>query len=164
MAVDAFLEIKDSGKAVVEGESLDKKHPKLIQIRDYSFSIEQKASSDTGTGLGSGKAELKEFSFTVSNSKASPVLVGLVCKGDHCDSAVLYIRKAGGGQADYYIWTFKELLITKFEFSGSEEISEKISFAYTAVHCEYKPQKADGSLDSGIKFGWDVKENDTFSV
>jgi hypothetical protein len=24
---------------------------------------------------------------------------------------------------------------------------------------EYKPQKADGSLDAGIKWGWNLKEN-----
>ena len=158
MAVDAFLELKDQS-GVVKGESKDDKHPDLLQITNFSFGVEMQASAATGTGLGAGKATLNKFQFDVSNSKASPVLFKLCCTGAHCPSAKLYIRKAGGKPEDYYIWSFKELILTGFELSCSEDITEKISFAYTGLACEYKPQKQDGSLDSGIKAGWDVKAN-----
>src|SRR5262245_252183 len=134
MAVDAFLEIFDSKGNAIEGESLDKTHSKKLQIRNFAFGVEMKHSAEVGTGLGAGKVELKLFSFEFANSKASPILLKNCCAGDHCQKAILSIRKAGTGQHDYYIWTFQELLITGFELSCSEDITEKITFAYTGIH------------------------------
>lgn len=162
--IDAFLEITDSSGNVIKAESNDKNHKDLLQIRDFGFSVAMKASVETGTGLGAGKCEMKEFTFAVGNSKASPNLLKYCCNGDHCQKAVLYIRKATGKQDDYYIWTFKELIITNFELTCSEDITEKISFAYTALACEYKQQKQDGSLMAGVKAGWDNKANDEFTA
>jgi len=164
MAVDAFLELTDSKGAKIEGECLDKTHKDKLQIRNFSFSVEMKHSAETGTGLGAGKCELKQFTFEVANSKASPVLLKYCCNGDHVQKAVLHVRKAGGGQHDYYVWTFKELLITSFELSCSEDITEKITFAYTAIHTEYKQQDQKGALKAGIKAGWDTKANDEITI
>jgi type VI secretion system secreted protein Hcp len=161
--IDAFLEITDqSGK--VKGETLDKVHKEKLQIQNFSFGVEIQASSDTGTGLGAGKAVFKHFEFEVSNSTASPTLLQHCCDGTHCKDATLYIRKAGGKPQDYYIWKFIDLIITKFEIACTDDIVEKIGFSYTKIACEYKPQKNDGSLGSGLKGGWDRKENATWTA
>jgi type VI secretion system secreted protein Hcp len=34
-----------------------------------------------------------------------------------------------------------------------------MSFAFAKCKVEYKPQKADGSLDAAVTGGWDVKAN-----
>ena len=57
------------------------------------------------------------------------------------------------------MWKFKDLIITGFELSCSEEIVEKVTLAYTALYCEYKPQNEKGELGSALKAGWDVKIN-----
>jgi type VI secretion system secreted protein Hcp len=163
--VDAFLEIIDSKGAAIAGESLDKQHPNLLQIANFSFGTEMAHSASTGTGLGAGKVSLKTFTFEVSNSKASPVLMKYCCSGDHCQKATLYVRKAGSGQQDYYIWTFKELLITGFELNCSVDIVEKVTFAYTGIHCEYRQQDQKGQVSkSGVKGGWDIKKNDELTI
>ena len=36
---------------------------------------------------------------------------------------------------------------------------ETVSLAFAKVDFEYKPQKADGSLDAGIHFKYDIKSN-----
>jgi len=36
---------------------------------------------------------------------------------------------------------------------------DQFSLNFAKVEKEYKPQKADGSLDSPIKAGWDLKAN-----
>lgn len=158
MAVDAFLEITDQS-GVIKGESKDDQHKELLQIRNFSFGVEATASSATGTGMGAGKAVLKTFAFDVDNSVASPTLYKYCCNGTHCKSAILYVRKAGGTPKDYYVWKFKDLIITGFELSCSEEIVEKVALAYTALYCEYKPQNEKGELGSALKAGWDVKLN-----
>ena len=37
--------------------------------------------------------------------------------------------------------------------------SETVSMAFSKVDFEYKPRKADGSLDAGIHFKYDIKSN-----
>ena len=159
MAVDCFLEIVDVSKAI-PGETTDSVHSGLLQIRNFSFGVEATASAATGSGLGAGKAILKAFSFDVDNSIASPILYKYCCNGFHCKTATLYVRKAGGKPLDYYVWKFKDLIITGFELSCGEEIVEKVTIAYTALYCEYKKQKQDGTLENtAYKAGWDVKIN-----
>jgi type VI secretion system secreted protein Hcp len=34
-----------------------------------------------------------------------------------------------------------------------------VTLAFAKVELEYKPQKADGSLDAGIQFKYDIKSN-----
>ncbi len=156
--IDAFLEIEDqNGK--IKGESKDSVHKEKLQIENFSFGVESQASAQTGTGLGAGKAVMKTFSFDVSNSIASPMLFKHCCTGHHCKSATLSIRKAGGEPKDYYVWKFKDLVIIGFELNCGVEIVEKITFAYTGLHCEYKPQNEKGELGSGHKAGYDVKQN-----
>jgi type VI secretion system secreted protein Hcp len=156
--IDAFLEITDQ-KGKIKGETLDSQHKGILQIHDFSFGVESAASAATGTGLGAGKAVPKVFEFKVANSTASPILFQYCCNGTHCKEATLFIRKAGGKPQDYYIWKFADLVITKFELACADDIEETVAFTFTKVACEYKPQKADGSLDSGLKGGWDVKGN-----
>jgi type VI secretion system secreted protein Hcp len=156
--IDAFLELHDQAGAV-KGEGTDDAHPGLLQIQNFSFGVEMVSSGQTGTGHGAGKATLKAFSFDVSNSKASPTLFKYCCNGQHFKKAILYIRKAGGKPQDYYIWNFTELLCTGFELNCGDDIVEKITMAFSGVHCEYKPQKENGDLDSGIKAGWNIKQN-----
>lgn len=165
MAVDAFLDMYDSKGSKIEGESFDKHHEKKLQIRNFSFAVEMKHSAETGSGLGAGKVELKAFSFEVANSKASPVLFKYCCNGEHLQKAILYVRKAGGTQQDYYVWNFKELLITNFELNCSEDITEKITFAYTGIHTEYRLQDQKGAVTkTGVKAGWDGKTNDELTM
>jgi len=156
--IDGFLELHDQS-GMVKSESIDDKHKEKLQIQNFSFGVEMVSSGSTGTGHGAGKAQIKAFSFDVSNSKASPVLFKHACIGTHFKKATLFLRKAGGKPQDYYIWSFDELLITGFELNCADDIVEKVTMAFSGIHCEYKPQKKDGTLDSGIKAGWHIKQN-----
>ena len=166
MAVDAFLEFDPS--AGIKGESLDSQHGKgkgdSIQIEGFGFSAEAPASADTGTGLGSGKLKFNEFAFKMKSSTASYAIYKNLCLGTHIPKATLYLRKAGGGstsgQKDFMIYTFSQLVITKWGLDGgSEEPAEDVSFAYTSLGIEYRQQKQDGSVSragNGWKH-WDIK-------
>jgi type VI secretion system secreted protein Hcp len=43
--------------------------------------------------------------------------------------------------------------------AGGSPASESVSLVFAKVDLEYKPQKADGSLDAGIHFKYDIKGN-----
>jgi type VI secretion system secreted protein Hcp len=52
-----------------------------------------------------------------------------------------------------------DVIITGVVHGGSNEgpASETVSLAFAKVDFEYRPQKADGSLDAGIHFKYDLK-------
>ena len=129
--IDAFLLITDQN-GDIKNESTDKAHPGYLQIQHFQFGVALEATPSIGTGLAAGKSVPCQFEFEVNSSKASPVLFQHCCDGTHCKSAVLYIRRAGGKPQDYYIWHFKDLVITKFEPTCSDDILEKIAFAFSA--------------------------------
>jgi type VI secretion system secreted protein Hcp len=174
MAVDAFLYFDTS--AAIKGESIDAQHgakaspPKgpCLQIDSFSFSAEAPASAETGTGLGAGKLKFNEFAFKTKSSTASASVYKNMTLGTHIPLAKLYLRKAGGGssssggsgQADFLIYTFKQLVITKWGLDGgSEDPVEDMSFAYTSMNMEYWQQDGSGKLSRYNSWGYDVKQN-----
>ena len=164
MAVDMFLEF--DSKSNIVGESIDKSHPKTLQIDSFSFGAELPASAEQGTGLGAGKVKFNEFTFKMKSSLASASCFKNMYLGTHIPGATLYLRKAGGGssgksQKDYMIFKFKELLVTKYSIDGgSEDPVEDVAFAYTGLYVQYNQQNQDGSLGDKRDAGWNVKEND----
>jgi type VI secretion system secreted protein Hcp len=54
-----------------------------------------------------------------------------------------------------------DILITSVTHGGTsgEQASESVSLVFAKVDLEYKPQKADGLLEEGIHFKYDLKAN-----
>ena len=154
MSVDVFAKIGD-----IKGESKDAKHPDEIDVLSWSWGVAQ-GGSNLGSGKGAGKANFSDLNFMHALDKASPVLMKACAMGDHYDTATLVSRKAGKGQQDYLIIKMKEVFITSVQPSGSSEHPrESVSISFGHVDLEYKAQKADGSLDAGIHFIYDLKKN-----
>ena len=155
MAVDVFLKIGD-----IKGESKDSKHEGEIDVLSWSWGISNSANMALGGGGGAGKANFGDLSFMHAVDKASPVLMKACAMGDHFDAATLVSRKAGKGQQDYLIVKMKEVFVTSIQPSGSSEHpTESVSMTFSHVDLEYKPQKADGSLDAGVHFIYDIKKH-----
>jgi len=117
MSVDMFLEFDKS--ASITGESIDKGHPSTIQVTSFSFGAEMPVSVEQGTGLGAGKVKFNEFAFKMPSSLASASCFKNMYKGTHIPAATLYLRKAGGGQKDYMVFSFKELMVNKTAASAT---------------------------------------------
>lgn len=151
-SVDYFLKIDK-----IEGEATDSKHAKEIDVLSWSFGESNPVQIGTG-GLGAGKVSMSDFNFMTRVSKASPLLMKACALGEHIKEVTLTARKAGGGQQEYYTIKFSDVLISSYQVSASSEVpTESVSFAYSKIEVEYKPQKADGTLDSPVKFGYDLK-------
>jgi len=55
-----------------------------------------------------------------------------------------------------------DIIITSVSPSGAGDgagTAEHIALQFAKVDLEYKPQKADGSLDAGVHFKYDIKGN-----
>jgi len=154
MASDIFAKIGD-----IKGESLDDKHKDEIEVLSYSWGVNNAGSMAHGSGGGEGKASFHDISFTHKVDKASPVLMQSCATGTHLKEATITHRKAGKGQQEFFVIKLTDVLITSVQEGGGGDgsLSEQVSLAFAKVDMQYKPQKADGSLDAGIHFKYDLK-------
>jgi type VI secretion system secreted protein Hcp len=155
MASDIFAKLGD-----IKGESLDDKHKDEIEVLSYSWGVTNAGSMAHGTGGGEGKATFHDLSFVHNIDKASPVLLQACATGVHLKEATIVHRKAGKLQHEYLIVKMNDVIITGVTHGGSSGEgghSENVSLSFAKVAVEYKPQKADGSLDAGIHFKYDLK-------
>jgi len=163
MSVDMFLEFDKSASIV--GESLDSVHTNTLQVSSFSFGAELPVSVEFGSGLGAGKVKFNEFAFKMPSSLASASCFKNMYKGTHIPTATLYLRKSTGGssstgQKDYMVFSFKELMISKYAIDGgAEDPVEDITFGYTGLYFIYNVQKQDGSLGDKRDAGWNIKTN-----
>lgn len=154
MASDIFAKLGD-----IQGESQDDKHKDEIEVLSFSWGVAHGGSAATGGGSAAGKVTFQDLSFVHAIDKATPVLMKACATGKHLPEATLTQRKAGEGQHDYFIIKMKNVVITSVMHGSStgQPGLETVSLTFGKVDLEYKPQKADGSLDAGVHFTYDVK-------
>jgi len=147
----------------IKGESTDDKHKDEIDIESWSWGASNPGSMSQGGGGGTGKVSFTDLNFLHRIDKASPNLWKACAIGEHIKEATLTSAKQGKGPQDFLIIKMNDVLITSVSVSeangsGSEPM-ENVSMQCAKVDLEYKPQKADGSLDAGIHFKYDIKAN-----
>jgi type VI secretion system secreted protein Hcp len=146
----------------IKGESVDAKHKDEIDVLSWSWGITNAGSMAHGGGGGAGKATFADFVFSHHIDKASPLLMKACATGQHLPDATLTQRRAGTAQAEFLVIKMTDVLVVAIADGGSvegEATSETVSLVFGKVDVEYKAQKADGSLDSGLHFKYDLKTN-----
>jgi type VI secretion system secreted protein Hcp len=158
MASDYLLEIDG-----IKGESRDDKHKDTLEIESFSWGANNTGSAASGGGGGAGKVSFQDIHFTTRVNKASPILMLACATGQHIKKAVLFVRKQGGDQQEYYTVTMSDLLVSSYMSGGSAgseaQPVDQFSLNFSQIKFEYKPQKPDGSLDSAVSAGYDLKAN-----
>jgi|SRR5262245_60888381 type VI secretion system secreted protein Hcp len=153
MPSDIFAKIGD-----IKGESVDVKHKDEIEVLSFSWGVTNTGSIGGGGGGGAGRATFKDLSILHNVDKATPRLLEACATGRHLKDATITQRKAGKGQPEYLIIKMNDVIITGVALSDTsgEAGSETVTLAFAKVDLEYKPQRADGSLDEGIHFKFDI--------
>ena len=154
MAADIFAKIGD-----IKGESLDSKHKDEVEVLSWSWGVSQSGAFGGGS-TGGGKPSFNDLSFTHQFDKASPNLLKACATGERIKEATISMRKAGKGQQEFLIIKMSDVVITSVAPAGASDASafgESVALQFAKVHLEYKPRKADGSLDAGVHFKYDLK-------
>ena len=156
MASDIFAKIGD-----IKGESLDDKHKGEIEVLSWSWGVSNAGEMRGGSGGGEGKASFHDLSFTHNIDKASPVLLQACATGVHLKEATITHRKAGKGQQEFLIVKMSDVIITGVTHGDTSDggHAENVTLAFAKVDFQYKPQKADATLEAGIHFKYDIKGN-----
>jgi type VI secretion system secreted protein Hcp len=159
--VDYFLKFDG-----IKGESADAKHKDEIDIESWSWGETHALGPGGSGGGGAGKVQMQDFHFVMSLNRASISLMKACATGQHIKDATLTARRAGKEQNDYLTIKFSDVLISSYQSGGSEAAAlgaiDQVSFNFAKIDVMYKPQKAEGSLDAGIHFKYDIKANKEF--
>lgn len=146
----------------IQGESKDARHRDEIEVISWSWGLSQSGGTGSGGG-GAGKVSFRDLLFTHHVDKASPSLMKACATGKHLKAATITVRKGGGkSQAEYLVITLSDVLVASVSTSVSAEgdvTVEDVALSFAKVDLEYKPQKPDGSLDTGVHFVYDLKKN-----
>jgi type VI secretion system secreted protein Hcp len=154
VASDIFAKLGD-----IKGESIDDKHKGEIEVLSWSWGVASSGTMAHGGGGGEGKANFTDLSFTHKIDKASPVLMQRCATGQHLKDATITRRKSGKGQQEFLVIKMSDVIVTSVQQhdEGGKSQVESVTLAFAKVDLEYKAQKADGSLDAGIHFKYDLK-------
>jgi len=159
MAFDAFLKITG-----ITGDAKDSNHTDWLQLESYSFGCHNTGSAAVGTGMGTGKVAMQDFSFVPNGDSGGPDLFTACCSGKHLAEGTLELQKsAGDSKLVFFKVTFTDLLISSFSSHGGQgqEIpANQVTFNFAKIKMEATAQNTSGGgKGKTVTGGWDVKGN-----
>lgn len=159
MAYDVFFDIEG-----IPGESLDSKFKDKIEVFSFSFCERQAGTFAYGSGGGAGKVDFSSLKFTKATDAATHLLFLHCAEGRHIPKATLFVRKAGGGQQDFFKIALTDLIVSSFTLTGSPASDytkplEDVELQFSTMKVSYSKQKQDGSQEAFKDAGWSIKEN-----
>lgn len=144
----------------IKGESQDARHRDEIDVLGWHWGVFQSgAGGPAGAGGGSGKPVFRELVLTHHIDRSTPLLLKACVTGQHVKDATVTVRRPGSGQQEYLVITFGDVLVSGVSTSVAEDGStqETVELFFGRVDLEYRPQKPNGSLGTGVGFGYDLR-------
>jgi type VI secretion system secreted protein Hcp len=159
MAIDIFLKLDG-----LPGESRDRVHADEIDVQSYSWGLANTLSIGTaGGGAGAGKASFQDLNYTSATHKSSPKLMAACALGRRIDTAVLTVRRSGGGNpVDFLKITLTDVFVASYNQAaaeGGDSVVEDVSLAFVKIQFSYAEQRPDGTLATPVVEGWDRAAN-----
>ena len=155
-SVDYYLKLDG-----IDGESSNEGHRGSITLDSWSFGATQMGTS--GGGGGSGKVIMQDFHFDKHVDKASPKIFEALTTGKHIKDATLELCRTDSERQSqcYLVITLTDVVISGYQLGGSggDVPTDQFSLNFAKIEFSYKPQKADGTLDSPVKATYNVKAN-----
>lgn len=149
----------------IKGESTDAKHKGEIDVESFSWGLSTGQTSVIGGGGGASKASFNDLHFVARTSVASPILFVSAAAGKHLKDALLTIRRGGDKGAEFLKIALTDTVVTAYNQSDSvnaDGVVDQFSLQFSTIDFSYQAQKADGSLASPVRTGWDIGKQTQF--
>jgi type VI secretion system secreted protein Hcp len=147
-ACDAFLHVTTKRAGKIRGESITPGHLLAIVVSGWHWGLT--AGSAVGSNQATARRSYTAFTVTKSIDMATTPLMSALASNDEVKEAVLLLRRPGGLQDVFFTITLRQGRITGVEhqFDKTGAATETVTFTFTDVEVEYRPQ-----LASGIRAG-----------
>jgi len=155
-SADMYLDLTLRRGGKVKGESLASGHADDIVVSGWSWGVG--AAGDAVTGQQTGRRSYRHLVIQKGLDSASTALMSAVATNDEVRNAVLYLRKAGGSQEDFFTLTLEKARIASYDVESGRDGSpvERVAFAFQKVEIEYRTQSASGVLGASHSFNDDL--------
>jgi type VI secretion system secreted protein Hcp len=157
MAVDFFIKLGD-----IEGESTDAAYKGWIEVLGWAWGMSQSGTMHSGTGGGTGKVSVQDFSFTKYVDKSTPNIMQKCCTGKHYPKVDFVARKAGDKPLDYVKLTMEEVIVTSATTgggTGQEQVTENVTLNFAKFKYVYTPQQKTGQKAGEVTQTFNIREN-----
>lgn len=156
MAVEIFLELD-----AVEGESQKTGFINKIDLLSYSWASSQSATRQSGTGGGSGQANVGDISISKYLDKATPAMYNALLQGKHYDLGKITVRKVTGGKPlDYLVIELEEVIISSYQTgagnAADDRIYESMSLNFRRFKMTYTLQAGTGAGSAKVPVSYDI--------
>jgi type VI protein secretion system component Hcp len=150
----------------IQDQYMRQKFPQAVvtQIRGFSLSAEQMLNiGSQSTGAGAGKIEFNPLVIERTVDQLTPFLLSMEASGHALDKVQLYVRKAGGKDAQAYLaFELQLVAVSNISWSGAggdDLLTEHVALQYGSLTVGYHAQNADGTWAGVTKQGWDRVRN-----
>jgi type VI secretion system secreted protein Hcp len=155
---DIFMKIEG-----IKGESKDSVHKDEMDVLSWNWGASNTSSAGKGGGLGAGKSEVTDLTFNKHIDRASTELLLSCLSGKHFKEAKLTVRKAGGTPLEFLHITMTDVIITRFEAAGNNDVEirplESLRLSFASVQVDYTEQNNSGGPGPTQRMGWDIAGN-----
>ena len=165
MASDFFLKIDG-----IDGESLDKKHSKWIEVQSFAHGAVQSVDLGRGTDV-SGRGKFEAFAFTHLCDKATPKLQQFCMNGKDIPKVEFQsCRAISGKRVVVYEVKLENVKIAKAHVhtvdvldsngsSAAQQAVEDVELFAKKITWKVTPVKPDNTLDGAVEASFDQVTN-----
>ena len=141
----------------IDGDSLDRAHPKWHEVSDFSWGVAQSATP-TGGGGGAGRPTLQPLIFSTPFTAAVPTLFDACVTGRAIPKAVLEAAKHGAQTPVTYLKIeLEDVRVSSLSLAGSggELPTESFALTYRRLTVTASTVDAAGRPASTTTASWD---------
>jgi type VI secretion system secreted protein Hcp len=161
VADSILMKIGDGSK--ISGETLIKGYEAYIECLSYSHGVSmQMTDGVSNTKRTSGKPNFQDFVISKYMDKATPSFNQYCTQStDLGDVTITILQNDQGAQIEMMKYTLKNTLVSSISVGGGGGgvPSETITFNYSAINWDYKPQKTAGTAAGTASAAWDIAAN-----
>ncbi len=157
-ACDAFLHVTTKRAGKIKGESITPGHLLAIVVNGWHWGLA--SASAVHSGQATARRSYTALTVIKSIDAATTPLMSALATNDEVKEAVLVLRRPGGLQEVFFSITLRAARVSGLahQFDKTGDAVETVTFTFTEVEVEYRPQ-----LASGIRAG-STTFNDTISL
>ncbi len=151
-AADFFLHVQTKRAGKLKGEATAPDHEGDILLIGWSWGLVSGAA--VGDVQATARRSYSALSVTKYIDSASTALMSALATNDEVKEAKLCLRKAGGGQNDYFTVTLQGARITSLQHSADAQgmTHEVVTLSFTDIEVQYTPQKSTGQRSGATTF------------
>jgi len=154
-----FLKLTGQRTGVFRGTAHEPDHEGEIDVVDWGWGMD--APSAVGGTAQSGRIRYETLYVVKQADTASTGLMSMM-RDNEIGTAVLSVRKEGGGAIDYFTVKLEKARIVRFKIDsatsdeGTPCLAERVEFAFQSIEIEYKAQADTGEAEGGSLFTGDA--------